>query len=149
MVAGGGLDDAGLRAWLAERLPSYALPAAVTVLPDLPLNANGKVDRAAVARLAEEHGGGEAQDAPPAGPVEEALAGIWQALLDVPRVGRHQNFVALGGDSILATRLAEEIRIEFGVELPLRELLAGPTIAEHAALIAQRHDDEAFEEGTI
>ncbi|SDL60683.1 non-ribosomal peptide synthetase, partial [Nonomuraea jiangxiensis] len=149
VVATGDLDDGDLRAWLADRLPSYAIPSTIAVLPSLPLNANGKVDRAAVARLAEEHDNGETQDAPPAGPVEETLAGIWQALLDVPRVGRHQNFVTLGGDSILATRLAEEIRIEFGVELPLRELFAGPTIAEHAALIEQQRDDEAFEEGAI
>ncbi len=113
----------------------------------------------------EEQDGGQVRDAPPAGPVEESLARIWQALLDVPEVGRHQNFVALGGDSVLATRLAEEIRIEFGVEIPLRELFAGPTIAEHAALIDrrrhdraalddqshddQRYDDHAFEEGSI
>ncbi|WP_336213789.1 phosphopantetheine-binding protein, partial [Nonomuraea sp. LPB2021202275-12-8] len=138
-----------LRSRLADRLPSYAIPTVMTVVPSLPLSANGKIDRAALTRLAEELDSGHTQDLPPDGPTEESLAQIWQALLDVPEVGRHQNFVILGGDSVLATRLAEEIRIEFGVELPLRDLFAGPTIAEHAALIEQRRDDRAFEEGAI
>ncbi|MEV4899479.1 phosphopantetheine-binding protein, partial [Nonomuraea sp. NPDC055795] len=141
----GGLGD--LRDRLADRLPSYAVPATITPLDDLPLGANGKVDRAALARLAREPDG-QSSDAPPAGPTEQALAAIWRSLLDLPDVGRHQNFVTLGGDSVLATRLAEEIRIEFGADLPLRELFAGPTIAEHAALIDHR-DDSAFEEGSL
>ncbi|MFI6902189.1 phosphopantetheine-binding protein, partial [Nonomuraea sp. NPDC050394] len=141
----GDLDD--LRDRLADRLPSYAVPATITPLDDLPLGANGKVDRAALARLAREPDG-QSGDAPPTGPTEQALAAIWRSLLDLQDVGRHQNFVTLGGDSVLATRLAEEIRIEFGVDLPLRELFAGPTIAEHAALIDHR-DDSAFEEGSL
>ncbi|WP_235037049.1 non-ribosomal peptide synthetase [Actinomadura sp. K4S16] len=146
---GDGLDPDELHDRLGEHLPPYMIPDQIIQLAAFPLTANGKVDRGALARLAEEHGSGQAQDAPPAGPVEEALARVWQALLDVPEVGRHQNFVILGGDSVLATRLAEEIRIEFGVELPLRTLFAGPTIAEHAALIEQHRDEGAFEEGTI
>ncbi|MFI6531642.1 amino acid adenylation domain-containing protein [Nonomuraea sp. NPDC050547] len=145
VVPAGDLGD--LRDRLADRLPSYAVPATITPLDDLPLGANGKVDRAALARLAREPDG-QSGDAPPAGPTEQALAAIWRSLLDLTDVGRHQNFVTLGGDSVLATRLAEEIRIEFGADLPLRELFAGPTIAEHAALIDHR-DDSAFEEGSL
>ncbi|MFI7445171.1 AMP-binding enzyme, partial [Nonomuraea indica] len=136
-----------LRAWLADRLPSYAVPATIRLLDDLPLTPNGKIDRAALTRLAEQDG--TSADAPPDGDTERALARIWQDLLVLPEVGRHQNFVTLGGDSILAARLAEEIRDEFGVELPLREIFAGPTIAEHAALIEQRRTATDFEEGTI
>ncbi|NKZ06459.1 non-ribosomal peptide synthetase [Actinomadura latina] len=143
------LDHDDLHDRLAEQLPPYMIPEQIIQLPALPLTPNGKIDRGALARLAEEHGSGQVEDVPPAGPVEEALARIWQALLDLPDVGRHQNFVILGGDSVLATRLAEEIRIEFGVELPLRMLFAGPTIAEHADLIGQHRDDGAFEEGAI
>ncbi|MFI6294958.1 amino acid adenylation domain-containing protein [Nonomuraea sp. NPDC050790] len=140
-------DVGDLRERLADRLPSYAVPTTITPLDDLPLGQNGKIDRAALARLAREPGD-PAEEDPPTGPTEQSLAAIWRALLDLPEVGRHQNFVTLGGDSVLATRLAEEIRIEFGVDLPLRELFAGPTIAEHAALIDHR-DDSAFEEGSL
>ncbi|MGP4024131.1 amino acid adenylation domain-containing protein [Actinomadura sp. 3N407] len=149
VVPAGDLDPGDLHDHLAGQLPPYMIPEQTVQVPDLPLTTNGKIDRSALTRLAEDHGSGQVQDVPPAGPVEEALARVWQALLDVPEVGRHQNFVILGGDSVLATRLAEEIRIEFGVELPLRTLFAGPTIAEHAALIEQHRDDGAFEEGTI
>ncbi|TYB47905.1 non-ribosomal peptide synthetase [Actinomadura chibensis] len=149
VVPAGDLDGGDLRDWLAGRLPPYMIPEPVVQVPDLPLTPNGKIDRNALNRLVEEHGDGPPEDAPPTGPVEEALAGIWRALLDVPDVGRHQNFVTLGGDSVLATRLAEEIRIEFGVELPLRALFAEPTIAGHAALIERRDDDGAFDDGAF
>ncbi|MGW7482855.1 non-ribosomal peptide synthetase, partial [Nonomuraea muscovyensis] len=139
------LDE--LRAWLTDRLPSYAVPSTLRLVAGLPLTLNGKIDRAALARLAGQDD--TTADAPPDGDTERTLARIWRDLLVVPEVGRHQNFVTLGGDSILAARLAEEIRTEFGVELPLRELFAGPTIAEHAALIDQRRTATDFEEGTV
>ncbi|MDF2708685.1 MAG: amino acid adenylation, partial [Nonomuraea muscovyensis] len=139
------LDE--LRAWLTDRLPSYAVPSTLRLVAGLPLTPNGKIDRAALARLAGQDD--TTADAPPDGDTERTLARIWRDLLVLPEVGRHQNFVTLGGDSILAARLAEEIRTEFGVELPLRELFAGPTIAEHAALIDQRRTATDFEEGTV
>ncbi|MFI6801792.1 amino acid adenylation domain-containing protein [Streptosporangium canum] len=152
VVAAAGTGPQELRDWLAERLPPYAVPPTITMLDRFPLSANGKVDRGALAKLAERDGQGTDEDAPPSGPVEEALGRIWCELLGLDRVGRHQSFVALGGDSILAARLAEEIRIGFGADLALREIFAGPTVAEHAALIEQlRTETEtaAFEEGVV
>ncbi|WP_231510044.1 phosphopantetheine-binding protein [Streptosporangium roseum] len=151
-MAAAGTGRQELRDWLAERLPPYAVPPTITMLDRFPLSANGKVDRGALAKLAERDGQGTDEDAPPSGPVEEALGRIWCELLGLDRVGRHQSFVALGGDSILAARLAEEIRIGFGADLALREIFAGPTVAEHAALIEQRRTETetaAFEEGVV
>ncbi|WP_440085824.1 amino acid adenylation domain-containing protein [Streptosporangium sp. LJ11] len=141
-------DPRALTEWLAERVPAYAVPATVTLLERFPLSANGKVDRAALARLAERDVPAAAEDEPPSGPVEERLGRIWCELLGMERVGRHQNFVTLGGDSILAARLAEEIRRAFGADLALRQIFAGPTVAEHAVLIEQQ-ETGAFEEGVV
>ncbi len=144
---GGGAPDARqLRDFLAARLPSYMVPAAFVVLPRLPLNANGKLDRAALpppeisqagAALA---AGDDAADAAgldaPRGPLEEVLAGLWEGLLGLPRVGVGQDFFELGGHSLLATQLVSRVRDALGVELPLRALFEHPTIAAQAELVA-------------
>ncbi len=142
VVPAGDGDVDGLAEFLGERLPSYAIPSVCTVLDELPLTGNGKVDRKALAALADEDGpvaGGE----PPRGEVEERVAAIWVELLGVASVGRQDNFIALGGDSLLATRLVEAIRSQFGVEIPMRQIFAAPTVAQTAELI------DSFEEGVL
>ena len=131
-----GPSAAELRAWLRERLPEAMVPSRLALVDDLPLTANGKVDRAAVAGLAT---GTEIEEAytAPQGPVEEMLAELWAAALGRARVGRHDSFFDLGGHSLLAVRLAGEVRRNLGVELPLRALFEHPTPAELAGRIAQ------------
>ena len=116
------------------------IPAAWMALPALPLNANGKVDRAALARRAEEArgaGGGELGDAPRT-PDEELLAGIWAGLLGRERVGIHDDFFALGGHSLLATRVVAQVSRVFGVDLPVSAVFQAPTVAGLAGRIAGR-----------
>jgi acyl carrier protein len=72
----------------------------------------------------------------PAGETEEAIAGIWQAMLGISAVGRDDNFFELGGDSLLATRVAARLRETFDIELPLRCFFDAPTVAGLAALVA-------------
>ena len=96
-----------LRRRLGSTLPSYMLPASFVRVDALPLNANGKVDRAALRRGLEV--GRERPDVgcdyrPPQGPVEEALAGIWRDLMEIDEVGVDDQFFALGGHSLLAIR---------------------------------------------
>jgi amino acid adenylation domain-containing protein len=128
-------DD--LRSYLRDRLPEPMIPSAWLALPSLPLNANGKVDRAALARRVEEAEartpsvGGE-----PRTPDEELLAGIWAGLLGRERVGIHDDFFALGGHSLLATRVAARVSRVFGVDLPLSALFQAPTVAALAERIA-------------
>jgi amino acid adenylation domain-containing protein len=125
-----------LRAWLAERLPEYMLPAAAVVLPALPLTANGKVDRRALPAPERTLTGLEEGFATPTGPVEELLAGIVAEVLALNRpVGIHDDFFALGGHSLLATQIVSRIRQVFGVDLLLRELFEAPTVAQMARVV--------------
>ncbi len=122
------LSLSGLREALSRQLPEYMVPSAFVQLDTLPLTANGKVDRKALpspeatALIVREY---EA----PQGEIEEAIAALWQEQLKVPRVGRHDNFFELGGHSLLAVQLISHIRAVLGVEVPLRDLFASPSLA--------------------
>src|SRR5882724_11295096 len=122
-----------LRAYLKERLPEYMVPAAFVSLAALPVTANGKLDRQALPAPDPERPALAALLAPPATPAEERLAAIWRQALGVERVGRHDDFFALGGDSILAVRIVVQAR-RAGLALTPAHLFLHPTIAELAEL---------------
>ncbi|HKH46431.1 MAG TPA: amino acid adenylation domain-containing protein, partial [Thermoanaerobaculia bacterium] len=137
--AGAGLDVRELREHLGRRLPQHMVPAVFVELAALPLTPNGKVDRKALP--APEPGLASAEPGvlvSPQGPVEEALAAVWQELLGIPRIGRWQDFFALGGHSLLATRLVSRLRELFGVELPVREVFESPRLADLALQVSRR-----------
>jgi amino acid adenylation domain-containing protein len=127
---------AELTAHLKASLPDYMVPASIVLLPALPVNPNGKVDRKALPAPPALHPGSEAI-ASPRTPVEELVGEIWADLLGLPRVGIHDNFFALGGHSLLATRMIARLRQAFGVEVPLRALFTRPTVAGLAAALAE------------
>jgi amino acid adenylation domain-containing protein len=124
-----------LRDYLEERLPDYMRPSAIVVVDRLPLTAHGKVDR----RALPEPEGARPELAvdyeAPHDEVERALARIWSEVLDVDRVGLHDDFFDLGGHSLLATQMTSRVRAELGVELPLRDIFASPTVAQMARAI--------------
>ncbi|HEX8189018.1 MAG TPA: amino acid adenylation domain-containing protein, partial [Pyrinomonadaceae bacterium] len=121
-------DARELRARLGRVLPEYMVPAALSVLPELPLTAGGKIDRRRLP-AAEAWASSDASDkAPPRGPVEEALAAVWAEVLGVAQVGARANFFELGGHSLLATRVMARVRDTFGVEVALRALFERPTV---------------------
>jgi amino acid adenylation domain-containing protein len=128
------VPEAELRSWLGERLPGYLVPEVVGV-PELPLTANGKVDRAALLRwwvekdIRDIKDGKDLKDTAARSPVEEVLAAIWADVLGVERVGIHEDFFALGGHSLLATRVLARIVDALGVEVPLAALFEAPTVA--------------------
>ncbi|MEO6195019.1 MAG: amino acid adenylation domain-containing protein, partial [Thermoanaerobaculia bacterium] len=120
-----------LAAFLAERLPAYMVPAAWVLRERLPLTANGKVDRAALPAPVERGSGGAY--VAPRSPVEQVLAGIWEEVLEVQRVGVEDDFFALGGHSLVAAQVTSRVLKAFSVELPLRLLFEHPTVAALAA----------------
>ena len=137
---------AELRQALAERLPDYMIPAAYVFLPVLPLNANGKVDRKALAAIQPEGGGAEDRaKVAPRTPVEEMLAALWTGVLEMPQtseVSAFDDFFDLGGHSLLATQLVMRIRDAFGVELPLRAIFQAPTLAAQAERVEKARGGE-------
>ena len=131
-LGGEGLPPS-LRAFLQERLPSYMIPAAIVPLATLPINQNGKIDRRALPMpdlLGAE--AGPAYEAPQT-PTEELLAEIWAQSLGVERVGRNDNFFALGGDSIMAIKVAT-LATQAGLNISTKDVFQQQTIAELALL---------------
>ena len=123
----------------ASRLPYYMLPAAIVVLPALPVTPSGKVDRAALPAPGRAAAGlAEAATAPLHTPTERALAGMVAGLLGGVQVGAADDFFALGGNSLLVGRLAAEIAAHLAVTLSLADVYRAPTVSAIAALIDER-----------
>ncbi|GAA0247628.1 hypothetical protein GCM10010492_54170 [Saccharothrix mutabilis subsp. mutabilis] len=122
VVAEGGVD--GLGAFLAARLPAYLVPSVFVAVDRIPLTPNGKLDRAA---LPAPTGGGSGRR--PESEREKALCGLFAEVLDVPEVGVDDDFFALGGHSLSATRLVSRVRAVLGVEIPMRLLFEASTAA--------------------
>ncbi|HYR08202.1 MAG TPA: amino acid adenylation domain-containing protein, partial [Longimicrobium sp.] len=131
----GEADADALREHLRLSLPEYMVPSAFVRLERIPLTPNGKLDVKALPAL-DLASAGERYVAPRT-PVEEVLAEIWAEVLRLERVGVRDSFFELGGHSLLATRVVSRIRAVFGVELPLRALFEGPTVAELAGRVEE------------
>ena len=121
-----------LRRTLEQSLPGHMVPAVLVPVDAWPLNANGKVDRAALARrpLPESSRDRSGDFIAPRNHGEQTLADLWSEVLGLDRVGVHDNFFDLGGHSLLATQLISRIRRTFEVELPLHQLFENPTVAQ-------------------
>jgi amino acid adenylation domain-containing protein len=127
------LSAAQLRQHLSSVLPEYMVPSAFVTMDEFPLTPNGKLDRqnlpvpdraAVIVREYE----------PPEGDVEQAIAGIWQDLLHIDRVGRHDNFFELGGHSLMVVSLVERLRLR-GLSADVRGLFSAPTPAQMAVIV--------------
>ncbi|AWW43512.1 amino acid adenylation domain-containing protein [Streptomyces cadmiisoli] len=126
-----GADATDVRAYLRDRVPEYLVPSAVVVLDELPLTANGKLDRGKLPapRTTTPSGAGRK----PSTQREADLCEVFAAILALPEVGVDDNFFELGGHSLLATRLASRIRTTLGIEVPIRAVFDAPTAAGLAA----------------
>jgi amino acid adenylation domain-containing protein len=123
------LDSMALRRNLGARLPDYMVPSSFVCLEALPLTPNGKLDRRALP--APDHQ--SASYRAPRTPEEEILCGIFAEVLSLDRVGVDDNFFALGGHSLTATRLVSQIRAAMEVDLPLKLLFEAPSVAQLSA----------------
>ena len=124
-----------LRAWLAERLPEYMVPAVFVPLDALPLSANGKLDRKALPPPESERPELAASFVAPRSAVEETLARIWFEILRLDHVGVSDNFFELGGDSILSMQIVARAN-QKGLRLTARQMFQHQTISELAAVAA-------------
>ncbi|MFN7459697.1 MAG: amino acid adenylation domain-containing protein [Akkermansiaceae bacterium] len=123
-----------IKEYLKNRLPNYMIPSQIMVLDQLPLTANGKLDRRA---LPAPNTAISTNLEIPVTPTEEILASLWQGLLKVKSVGRSDNFFESGGHSLLATQLVTRIRDIFGVEVPVRKIFEQNILSELAKEINQ------------
>ncbi|MGC0417230.1 amino acid adenylation domain-containing protein [Embleya sp. AB8] len=131
-------DEDGLLRHLRELLPHYLVPSRIMVLDELPQTAGRKVDRAALPPMPATPAGTSSADpdqAPRAG-VEERVAAVIAAVLELPHVGRTDRFDALGGHSLAAAKVVARVRSRLGVAVRLGDFLAEPTVAGLARRVA-------------
>ncbi|MFH9065075.1 amino acid adenylation domain-containing protein [Streptomyces coeruleorubidus] len=129
-----------LRAGLAERLPGYMVPGHVAVLDRLPLTANGKVDRTALQALGPSGPGAERTYTAARTDVEAELVDIWESVLGIERIGVHDDFFDLGGQSFAALRVIGRIAERLGGRVPMSTFLERRTVASLAAHLARARE---------
>jgi amino acid adenylation domain-containing protein len=133
-----------LREYLKNRLPAYMIPSAFVFLDELPVNANGKLDRQRLPAPQLESAERLAQQDEPRDALERQLVYIWETTLGVKPIGIHDNFFDLGGHSLMAARLFGRIEQYLGARLPLASLFQSPTIADLAEHLRQAPDPQGW-----
>ncbi|WP_160960591.1 thioesterase domain-containing protein, partial [Xanthomonas sp. LMG 8992] len=123
-----------MRQTLSQALPEYMVPSAFVMLETLPLTPNGKLDRAALPAPNQAAVASRAYEAP-AGEMEQAIAALWQELLNLERVGRQDDFFELGGHSLLAIKLMHALRTRFGADLPIAAIFSASRLCDLAAVV--------------
>ena len=128
-------DPRELQDYAKQKLPTYVAPSQIILMEELPLTANGKVDRRALPFPSPLVSVVENQDAWPSTPLEESIAGIWCEVLGRSQVRTNENFFQLGGHSLLATQVISRISKTCGVELPVIAIFEAPTVAKLAKAV--------------
>ncbi|WP_430333761.1 amino acid adenylation domain-containing protein [Rhodococcus sp. ACT016] len=131
VVADHDLDTGEVKASLASSLASYMVPSVFVVLGEFPLNASGKLDRKALPEPVFE----VREFRAPTSPVEEIVAGVFADVLDVERVGRDDDFFALGGNSLVATQVVSRLGAALDAQVPVRALFEASTVEALAAQV--------------
>ncbi|MBB6270489.1 amino acid adenylation domain-containing protein [Pedobacter cryoconitis] len=120
-------EQEALLGWLETQLPAYMIPSHVVVLDQIPLTANGKIDKKALPAPEQTK---DKQVEMPRNPTEQRLSEIWMELLQRPLIGIHDDFFKLGGHSLMVMRVSAFIRNEWGLEV-------APTVLFHCKTIAR------------
>ena len=126
-----------LRELIVRELPDYMVPAVFVKVDSLPLTPNGKIDRKALP--APDANSLQIQNSylAPKTPIEEIIAAIWAEVLGRERVGRRDNFFAIGGHSLLAGQVISRLRTDFKIQLPFSTIFNSPTVTDLAEAITQ------------
>jgi len=117
-----------LKVHLQKRLPPYMMPAAIVLLDQLPLTPNGKLDRRALPSPDQVRPELAENFVPPQNSIERIVAGIWQEVLGVEKVGLYNNFFDLGGHSLLLVQVHTKLRQTFDTRLSIIDLFGLPTV---------------------
>ncbi|MEP5761235.1 MAG: amino acid adenylation domain-containing protein [Litoreibacter sp.] len=144
-----GCDDTNsLKSGLAKLLPRYMIPSIICPLVELPLNASGKVNRAALPRPTDVTPANAVNQTTPRDATEMNLYEVWKTVLLHPTIGIRDNFFDIGGSSISAIKLLHKLKETTGHTLSLRDVITNPTIEDLGALL--RGDDiESTDEDTL
>ena len=137
VVARGGFQPAEYKRFLTSKLPAYMLPSRWVELATLPLNSSGKVDRSALP-APPVAAADETATASPLTATEEAVARIWEEVLQRGPVSRTADFFELGGHSLMAVGILSRIHRSLNAQVELKDFFAGPTVAELAAVVDAR-----------
>jgi amino acid adenylation domain-containing protein len=135
VVRHGALQVEDVRAFTRKTLPDHMVPSKVMILQKIPATDNGKRDRAALLELVESDKARLCAYEPPSGTAERILAEIWAELLVTEKVGAGDDFFALGGNSMLAFRLHQQIKRKTGAAVDFREIVSRPILRDLAQVL--------------
>lgn len=140
------ITAAELRAFAFDHLSDFKVPSQIVIIASIPKGATGKLQRIGLAEML----GGQLRPAfiAPATLSQQTVAALWREVLGQEAIGIHDNFFALGGDSLTAARVVSRLNTMIGISLPLADAFRAPTVAEMATrievLLAQQlHEDDA------
>ncbi len=133
-VMADGFDRQAIRAFLLTTLPDYMVPALLVPIERIPLTSNGKVDRKALPNPDASELLTDTYRAPGT-KIEEKLAAVWKAVLNVKRVGTHDNFFDLGGNSLLAVKTLAALKQTHQLDIPITKLYQFPTVTGLATFL--------------
>ena len=136
------VDD--LQSYLMQQLPAYMVPSVIMFLEALPLNSNGKIDRRNLPLPESSRPELERQLVAPRTSLEEEVAASWSRVLGIEQISIYDDFFALGGDSLLATRVTSSLRTSLAVGIPLRSFFEAPTVAQLAEIITLLKEQHAM-----
>jgi acyl carrier protein len=134
---GAEIRSSEIRSYMGEELPEYMIPSLFVELEELPLTANGKVDRARLPEPDRSRVELDAELVLPRTPAEEVVAEVWARVLGLDQIGVRDNFFQLGGHSLLTTQMVSRLRDIFRVEIPLRSVFQSPTVEGVVNVIAE------------
>lgn len=134
LKSGSNVSSAELQAEAAALLPPHACPSTTTILAELPLGPNGKVNRNALPEPSVASRPASDEEAP-ANSIEAKIAQIWRQILEVPAIRADDNFFQLGGESLRATRAISQINQAFNCRLGLPRLFEAPTVRQMARVV--------------
>lgn len=141
------IDRDKIAAFIAEKLPDYMCPAYYVTLKKFPMTINRKIDKNQLPEPAPRHSGGWKEK--PVTSAEKEIARIWQDILGVPDVGRKDNFISLGGDSISILLMTNMVEEEFGITLRAKDVFSRLDLNVLAEWVVQMEPEQRDNAGKV